>query len=209
MRRGAGALCLLASLAACGPRTARFPTSERSETEPVRRAPGVAVDPRTELPAPSSRGESNASLLVLSAPRDVERAKALVHAFFVAITLESADALDLVLSSDAYLESSSGRNPARQAWRSRFAQFDYGSLRSAPLFRTSDLETYRGREHAALAATRRLPPHMQPDDVFVRVHLEVTHVSKTRLFADELGFLLRPSEGGYRITTISEDFQTP
>jgi hypothetical protein len=147
--------------------------------------------------------------LVLVAPHDLEQAVELVSDFLLAITLESGEALDRVLTNDAFLESSSGRHPARAAWRARFAQFDYNSLRSAPLFRRADLETYRGRDREALGVARRLPPRMQTDDVFVRVRLGVTHVSKTRLFADELGFLLRPSGAGYRIQTISEDFQTP
>ena len=130
----------------------------------------------------------------------------LVAAFFRAITLESGEALDRVLSSDASLESSSGRHPARSAWRSRFNQFDYSALRATPLYRAGDLETYRGNEQAALGLSRRLPP-MQPEDVFIRVHLDVTHVNKTRLFADEIGFLLRPAGGGFRISTLSEDFQ--
>jgi hypothetical protein len=145
---------------------------------------------------------------VLSPPRDPRAASALIAAFFRAITHESGDALDRVLSSDAQLESSSGRHPARNAWRSRFTQFDYGALRATPLYRASDVETYRDNEQSLLGFSRRLPP-MGPGDVFVRVHLDVTHVSKTRLFADEIGFLLRPSGKGYRIATLSEDFQVP
>ncbi len=34
-------------------------------------------------------------------------------------------------------------------------------------------------------------------------------VQKTRLFADEIGFLMRPRGEGYQILTISEDFSVP
>ena len=197
------------SLAACAPASARFPTRDPGEPETlVRRPPGVAVDPRTELPPAERAAPAEPGVIVLTTPRDLDGAAALVAAFFRAITLESGDALDRLLSADATLESSSGRHPARNAWRSRFTQFDYGALRATPLYRAADLETYRGNDQAALGLSRRLPP-MQADDVFIRVHLDVTHVSKTRLFADEIGFLLRPSGAGYRISTVSEDFQMP
>ena len=146
--------------------------------------------------------------MVLSAPRDLKRATEMVAAYFRAITLESGEALELVLSSEALLESSSGRSPARAAWRSRFAQFDYQSLRSASLYRDADLETYRGTDQPELALQRHLP-EMRDDEVFVRVRLDVTEVQKTRLFADEIGFLMRPRGNGYQIVKISEDFTLP
>ena len=195
------------SCAACAPSAAHFPTrAVEASAEAPRRPPGVAVDPRTDLPAPSRVATVEPGVVVLATPHDLNAAVELVAAFFRAITLESGEALDYVLSSDASLESSSGRHPARNAWRSRFTQFDYGALRATPLYRAGDIETYRGNDQAALGLSRRLPP-MQPDDVFIRVHLDVTHVSKTRLFADEIGFLLRPAGASYRISALSEDFQ--
>jgi hypothetical protein len=210
MRELGSAVKVLVALAAtsCGAGAARFPTSEARETEAPRRPPGVAVDPELELPPASPRGTTESFVSVLSAPRDLKHATGLVAAFFRAITLESGEALDLVISSDASLDSSSGRFPARAAWRSRFAQFDYQSLRSASLYRDGDLETYRGSDQPKLGVQRRLP-EMRADDVFVRVRLDVTQVQKTRLFADEIGFLMRPSGDGYQIVTISEDFAVP
>jgi hypothetical protein len=202
----AGVLATLA-LGACGASAARFPTSNTPETvaDAPRRAPGVAVDPQLEWPAPAARGSTEAALTVLAAPRDLRRAAALVQAYFRAITLESGEALDLVLSSEASLDSSSGRSPARAAWRSRFAQFDYQPLQSASLYQDADLETYRGTDRPALGVLRRLPD-MRADEVFVRVRLDVTQVNKTRLFADEIGFLMRPRGEGFQIVSISEEF---
>ena len=202
-----GALFALA-LSSCVASTARFATSDAPDAERPRRAPGIAVDPKFELPEASARGSTESFVTVLTAPRDLERATALVAAYFRAITLESGEALELVLSAEASLESSSGRFPARAAWRSRFAQFDYQTLRSAPLYRDAELETYRGSDRPELALWRRLP-EMRADDVFVRVRLDVTQVQKTRLFADEIGFLMRPRGDGYQIVSISEDFAVP
>lgn len=207
---GAAGLSLIAlSVAGCAAPSARFPTADSPEHEAPRRAPGVAVDPKTELPSPADKASAETGVAVLQAPRDPARAALLIDDFFRAVTLESNESLDRVLTSDAYLESSSGRQPARVVWRSRFTQFDYGALRSAPLFRAAELETYRGSDRDALGPSRALPARMQPDDVFVRVRLDVTHAEKLRLFADEFGFLLRPSGDGYRITNISEDFRAP
>jgi len=207
MRTVAGALAALV-VGACSASAARFPTSDAEDAEATRRAPGVAVDPELELPEAAPRGSTESFVNVLSTPRDLTRATSLVAAYFRAITSESGEALDEVLSSESSLESSSGRYPARSAWRSRFAQFDYQSLRNASLYRDSDLETYRGTERPELGERRRLP-EMGPDDVFVRVRLDVTQVQKTRLFADEIGFLMRPRGDGYQIVTISEDFAVP
>jgi hypothetical protein len=206
-RLGVGAAAL--ALVACAGKSARFPTTDPAAEPPPRRAPGVAVDPETAWPAPSRTADTGEGVTVLTAPRDLDRARALVDDFFLAVTLESGEVLDQVLTHDAYLESSSGRQPARVAWRSRFTQFDYGALRAAPLYRREDLETYRGSDRQALGPSRQLPAQMQPDEVFVRVRLDVTHAAKNRLFADELGFLLRPSGEGYRIANISEDFRAP
>lgn len=207
--RGFGAGVLIAiAVGSCAPRAARFATSEAWESDAPRRAPGVAIDPELELPEAAPRGSSESTLMVLSAPRDLKQATEMVAAYFRAITLESSEALELVLSSEALLESSSGRSPARAAWRSRFAQFDYQSLRSASLYRDADLETYRGSDQPELALQRHLP-EMRDDEVFVRVRLDVTEVQKTRLFADEIGFLIRPRGDGYQIVKISEDFTLP
>lgn len=201
------AACCVGS-ASCAAPAARFATRDPSEPLPARRAPGVVVDLKSELPSPSAAQSAGSGLVVLSAPRDTRLAPALVREFFRAVTSESNEALDALLASDAQLETSSGKNPLRSAWRTRFAQLDYSALRATPLYRERDLETYQSREHAVLGTARGVPS-MQPGDVFVRVRLGVTHVNKTRVFADELGFLLRPSGAGYRIATISEDFLTP
>lgn len=208
MRRLVGGALTALVVSACHAGAARFPTSDAPDDEAPRRAPGVAVDPELELPEAAARGSTESFVSVLSAPRDLRRATSLVAAYFRAITAESGEALDEVLSSESTLESSSGRYPARSAWRSRFTQFDYQSLRNASLYRDADLETYRGRERPTLGELRRLP-EMREDDVFVRVRLDVTQVQKTRLFADEIGFLMRPSGDGYQIVTISEDFAVP
>ena len=67
---------------------------------------------------------------------------------------------------------------------------------------------YHGTDQPELALQRHLP-EMRDDEVFVRVRLDVTEVQKTRLFADEIGFLMGPRGNGYQIVKISEDFTLP
>jgi hypothetical protein len=47
------------------------------------------------------------------------------------------------------------------------------------------------------------------DDVLVRVVIATPRVGRTRLFGDEITFLLRPSGGAYKIIEMVEDFQLP
>ncbi|MEZ4371650.1 MAG: hypothetical protein R3B07_12530 [Polyangiaceae bacterium] len=43
----------------------------------------------------------------------------------------------------------------------------------------------------------------------VKVKLAITRSGRTRIFADEIHFLLRPSSDGYKISEVVEDFQLP
>ena len=195
-------------LLACQGGAARFPTSEPLVRHPsVRRAPAVVAASVPRLPSPARQASSEQGLVVLAAPVPMDRARETVARFFRAVTEESPEALDAVLAEQALLETSSGRHPARMAFRTRFAQLDYGVLRQAPLYREGDLETYRGSDAADLQSIRRMPEGLEPDEVYVRVRLGVAHGGKTRLFADEIGFLLRPHGETFEIARISEDFQ--
>jgi len=208
--RDAGRVSLLAALllVGCQGSTARFKTADPVERYPrVRRAPAVVAAAVPRLPSPERRASSERGLVVLAAPVPLDRARDTVARFFRAVTEESPEALDAVLAEQALLETSSGRHLARMAFRTRFSQHDYGMLRAAPLYHEHDVETYRGSDALTLAATRHLPEGLEPDEVFVRVRLGIAHAGKTRLFADEIGFLLRPHGESFEIAKISEDFQ--
>ena len=194
---------------ACAAPAANFETTDPGAERPPRLAPGVAVDPVLRLPDASARGTSDSPVLVLTAPRRLSVARATVDRFFRALVAESPSDVDLLLSEQAQLDSSSGRQPARSALRSRFLQVDFSPLRGVPLYREQDVEVYRRRELESLQTERALPPDLGADQLFVRVRLNVSHAGKNRVLADEMGFFLRPEGDGYRIVSIREDTPVP
>lgn len=211
VRSALGRALRLSSLAfvACSPPAARFPTSEPNAEPLPRLAPGVAVDPISRLPPASARGASDGELLVLAAPRRLAAARDTVDRFFRALVAESPADVDALLTEQAQLDSTTGRQPARTALRSRFLSLDYTALRGVPLYRESDVEVYRRKDSESLQAERSLPSDLGPDQLFVRVRLSVSHAGKSRLLADEMGFFLRPERESYRIVSIREDTPVP
>lgn len=205
-RRFAG-LVLLTS--ACSGGAARFPTTDPNEEPPRRRPPGIAVDPVSRLPEAKSRSDARATLVVLAAPRSATLARGIVARYFQALVGEAPEALDALLSEQAFIDTSGNRQPARGALRSRFLQLDYTALRGVPLYRDADLEIYRAEDADALRAARALPADIGKDQLYVRVRLSVAHAGKTRVFANEMGFLLRPEQEEWRIVSIREDTPVP
>ena len=176
-----------------------------------RRAPGVAVDPAAELPAAGDRAGAQRGLLVLKAPRDVEAARAVVRRFFDAIVAGSAQGLDPLVSELAWVQlgPQGGRQRAREFWRSRLDQIDYQALAGEPLYRESELETYRPEDLARLDASRRPPIEVQAGDVVVRARIATARLGRTRYFGDDIVFLLRPRGTNFEIVEMIEDFRLP
>lgn len=197
------------SLLSCSAPAARFKTTDPSTEPTPRLAPGVAVDPVLRLPAASTRGASGAPLLVLAAPRRLAVARSTVDRFFRALVAESPNDVDALLTEQAQLDTSTGRQPARSALRSRFLQIDFTALRGVPLYREQDVEVYRRADSDSLQAQRGLPADLAADQLFVRVRLNVSHAGKSRVLADEMGFFLRAEGEGYRIVSIREDTPVP
>lgn len=198
----------LAACAGCARSGADFPTVTRFPDE-VRRAPGVAVDPVSELPAHEARGHTERGLLTLRAPVDTGAARAVVRAFFRAAIAEAADELDALLAQQAWVDSGGMRQPARAFWRSRLTQLDYRTLAGQLVYRDVEVESYRAEDQDALGSARRLPFRIQADEVVIRVPIAVSWTGRPRLFGDEVVFRVRPNEGRYEIAEIIEDFRLP
>jgi hypothetical protein len=173
-------------------------------------APGVAVDPPTELPLPASSASSNRGLTVLSAPSDVAAARAVVRAFFDAVVTESADRIDALIDDAAWiLTGSSGRQKARAFWHARLGALDYRALGGQVVYRDSDLQTYEADEVGPLTGRRSLGLTPRGDDVLVRVAIVTPTAGPTRFFADEMLIVLSPRGSGFVIAEIAEDFRLP
>jgi len=179
------------------------------EARPVRHAPGVAETRDAVLPAPVRAGSSRDQLLLLRAPPATEQARQTVREFLHAAVNEASDRLELLLSDQAYVDTASGRQPARTFWQIRFSQLDYTELRGQLLFRDADVQTFRAEDLTRLPANRRLPLELGDDEVAVRVPIRVSWAGRTRLFGDELLFRLQPNGARFEIAEISEDFRLP
>lgn len=194
-----------------GTKPAIFETARAEEPE-RRTPPGVVMDPSTELPSRRRASSSERQLLVLEAPPDVGVARRIVAAFFRAVTAESITELSELLDSRAHLwngQQQSRRESLQSAWAKRLGQLDYSALSGHVIYRDSDIETYRASEAVALRDSRGLPSGARSEEVLVRVPIVAPTSGNNRLFGDELVFLLRPAEDGYKIGEIFEDFRLP
>lgn len=197
------------SCACSSTRPLAFPSVAKTDDAP-RHAPGVAIDPAPGLPPAREQGNPEQGVVVLRTPADVARARETVREFFRAVVDEDPDKLDSLLDARAWVQvGSQGRQLARSFWRLRLSRLDYSALAGQLVYRPSEVETYRADDSARLRPARRLPIAPSGDDVLVRVVIAAPRSGKTRLFGDEIVFLLHPDASAYRITEMAEDFQLP
>jgi hypothetical protein len=184
--------------------------SSLPEDEP-RRPAAVAVDPAPALPPPAPSASVEAGLVVLKTPQDTQAARQIVKDFFRAAVEQDADRLDKLLDEQAYVQAgaSMGRQQAQSFWRLRLSRLDYGALAGQVVFRDAELEVYKSEDLARLKPPRALAMSVQGDDVLVRVPIATSRVGRTRLFGDEVTFLLRPSGSSFKIVEMAEEFQLP
>ena len=203
--------CLALCLAACGRSAPMHFATASSLSDSPRRAPGVAVDPTTELPSAANQADTQDGVVVLSAPADPESAREVVKSFFRAVSQGSYPELEPIVSDDVWLQGGAmvGRQKARQYWQLRLSRLDYTSLAGSSVYRESELETYRATDLPKLRPPRVLGVATQPNDLIVRVPISTPRSGKTRLFGDEVLFVLRSKGERYSIVEIAEDFSLP
>jgi hypothetical protein len=198
---------------ACGGRQApmRFASVTALPDDAPRRPAGVAVDPSPTLPAPQSSSGAEQGLLVLKSPLDAQAARQVVKDFLRAVVDQDGDRLEKLMDDQAYVQAGAGmgRQQAQPFWRLRLSRLDYGALDGQVLFRDAELEIYRSQDVQTLRPARVLNIAVQGDDVLVRVLIATARVGRTRLFGDEISFLLRPSGSSFKIVEMAEDFQLP
>jgi hypothetical protein len=191
-------------------RPLRIETAGELPDEP-RRAPGVAVDPAPELPAAAWSASAEQGLVVLKAPVPTDAAREVVREFFRAAVDESPERIEQLIADPAFVQSGAqaSRQSLRTFWRARLVRLDYGSLAGQLVYRENDLEIYRAEDAARLSGVRALPFNVSGEDVLVRVPVILPKVGRTKLFGDEILFLLRPQADSYKIKEVVEDFQLP
>ncbi|HEY6723748.1 MAG TPA: hypothetical protein VI197_06935 [Polyangiaceae bacterium] len=178
---------------------------------PPRRAPAVADDPAPALPAPSDSAPAASALVVLSGPAGEYPDQRLVEEFFGAVTARDADRLEGLFQAGAKARTSAQATEidALDFWRSRLSRLDYSKLIGQSIYRRHAVEVYRAEDLQALGNDRSVPVHVGDDQLAVRVPLHSPQSDKTRLFGDEIVFLLSRTERGLLIAEVVEDFQLP
>jgi hypothetical protein len=209
--RALGLAAVALACACAGTQPLSFASSSALPDDEPRRPAGVAVDPAPELPKPAPVGSAETGLVVLKTPLDTQTARQVVKDFFRAAVEQDADRLEKLLEEQSYVQAgaSMGRQQAQPFWRLRLSRLDYGSLAGQVIFRDAELEIYRSDDVARLRPARTLGMAVQGEDVLVRVPIATPRVGRTRLFGDEITFLLRPNGGSYKIVEMAEDFQLP
>jgi hypothetical protein len=145
-------------------------------------------------------------VVVLGAPRDPETIRAVVRSYFHAIVEESPGELDALLAPRALVTARSRQLPARDYLLSRFARYEYGSLRGSAIYREEELEVtdpdpVEGRERAARSG---LDPNA--DQRLVRVPIAAAATGRQRLFGDDVVLRLVARGSGWAVLEIAEEF---
>jgi hypothetical protein len=197
---------LTVALAACATATAKVDTpNDREHPHP----PGVGVDPVMSLPRPADSGSTGRGIVVLAEPVDTRAARRIVNAFYAAVVGEATDDLTVLCEPTAQSRVSRKSRPERLValWPRRFERLDYRALSTEVFYRESEMEVHTARDAAALSATRSLPELPKAAEVLIRT--PIVGSSSSRLFGNDLVFLLRPGPAGYKIAQVYEDFRLP
>jgi hypothetical protein len=185
-----------------GPAVAVAPS--QSAEPPPRRPDGVVVEPPSALPTPALRADAR-GVVALREPLSTDAVRDVVFAVVGAWQRESIDDLMALLTGDAgpMDQRSRGRAALQEAWRQRMRAHEYRRLEGIELVRPERIEHFEWQELGVPGAPPR-PPQMQPDEVYVRVPLEVTEIAGERFFDGVLLLVLRRDEGRYRIAAYGE-----
>ena len=169
-----------------------------------RRPDAVVVEPPPALPAAAERAEARGVVALREAPGG-DAVRDLVAAVLEAWTRESIDQLAALLTADAGpIESRSrGRTALLETWRQRLRAHEYERLAGVELVRLDRIERYTW-DDLSLPDSPARPPEMQPDELYLRVPVEVIRVAGERLFGDAILVLLRRDEGRYKISAYGE-----
>jgi hypothetical protein len=172
--------------------------------EPPRRPDAVVVEPPAALPAPASRAEAR-GVVALREPLSGDAVRETVLQVAEAWQHGSLEGLVALLTTDAGAIDArgKGRGPLIEGWRQRLRAHEYGRLAGVELVRPERIERWSWDELGGSDTPAR-PADMRPDEVYVRVPLEVTRLANEKVFDDVMVLLLRLEEGKYRVAGYGE-----
>jgi hypothetical protein len=144
-------------------------------------------------------------VVALREPMSGDAVQAVVQQLADAWQLGSLEALAALLTSDAGpIEARGrGRGPLIENWRQRLHAHEYARLAGVDLIRPERVERWTWDELGASDGPSR-PPDMQPDELYVRAPVEVTHLGNEKVFEDVIVLLLRPEDGRYKVSAYGE-----
>jgi hypothetical protein len=96
-----------------------------------------------------------------------------------------------------------GRGPLVEGWRQRLRAHEYARTAGLELVRPERIERWTWDELGAPGAPAR-PADMRPDELYVRVPVEVTQIAGEKLFDEVIVLELRREEGRYKIAAYGE-----
>jgi hypothetical protein len=201
------AVAWTAGAVACGaaqPPTVDAPGTAGSVETPPRRPDAVVVEPPAALPSATSHAEAR-GVVALREPLAGDAVREAVVQVAEAWQQGSLEALVALLTNDAgAIEARSrGRGPLVESWRQRLRSHEYARLAGVELVRPERIERWSWDELGASDAPAR-PADMRPDEVYVRVPLEVTRLANEKVFDDVMVLLLRLEDGRYKVSAYGE-----
>jgi hypothetical protein len=193
---------LAAAAVACGgaQETVEAPAGE----PPPRRPDAVVVEPPAAMPPTATKADAR-GVVALREPLAGDAVREAVMQVVDAWQRASLEALVGTLTNDAgpVEARGRGRGPLVETWRQRLRSHEYNRLAGLELVRPERIERWAYDELGAPGAPTR-PAEMRPDEVYVRVPLETTHLGSEKLFEDALVLVLRREEGHYRVAAYGE-----
>jgi len=210
------ALGLCAGCAAPAP-VVQAAASEASSAEgsshTPRRPDGVVLEPATAMPSAATEAEAR-GVVTLRPTLSAEAVQACVEELLDAWQHGSLDALMALLAPDAGPLEGRARGPSTliESFRQRLRAHEYKHLEGIELARVDRVEHYTwselaGPESAGAQGSARTPARpegMRPDEIYVRIPLEVSQVAGEKFFEPTIVLLLRAEHARARITVYGE-----
>ncbi len=164
----------------------------------------IVVESPPALPSPVDHADAR-GVVALRQPLGRDALRDLCLAVVDAWQHESLDQLVQLLTSDAGpIEARSrGRGPLIEGWRERLHAHEYRRLAGVNLVRPERIERYAWDDLSVPDAPER-PVQMQPDELYLRIPIEVTRAAGERLFGDMMLLLARREDGKYKISAYGE-----
>ncbi len=169
----------------------------------VPHAPGVVAALRFEPPAPRPDSSGQNDMVSLQAPLSRHGVHSVLSAFFKAITAESRVDLSKVVLGNAMAHSpNTTATSLLSSWSRRFARERYDAVDATSLYAPQDVELFEQADVRRLRLRKDFHLAPGPSELIAVVALN----APDELFGARMELLLEPSDDGYKIRAVFEDY---